>query len=80
VGLARGTGRYRPPALLALGRAAPYLHHGALATLDDLLSPDRLRADYVGGARGPGPVAGHAYGLDLPSDDRAALLGYLLSR
>jgi mono/diheme cytochrome c family protein len=79
-GSARGTGLYRPPALIDLGEAGPYLHHGALASLDDLLRPDRLRADWRSGVLGPGPVPGHEYGLDLPNADRTALEHYLYSR
>ena len=79
-GAARGTGLYRPPALIDLGHAAPYLHHGAIATLTDLLSADRLRQDYRGGVPGPGPVVGHLYGLELSDSDRTALEHYLLTR
>jgi mono/diheme cytochrome c family protein len=78
-GRARGTGMYRPPSLLRLADRAPYLHHGALATLDELLSPERLRADYRRGVLGPGPVPGHEYGTGLSTADRAALETYLRS-
>lgn len=73
---ARGTGHYRPQPLVDVRDAAPYLHHGVVPTLADLLSADRLRPSYDRG-RDPGPVPGHAYGLDLPDDERAALLGHL---
>lgn len=78
-GQARGTGMYRPPALLDLAHAAPYLHDGSVMTLHDLLSGDRLRAGYVG-PLGIGPVPGHEYGLGLSPEDRSALTAYLLSR
>ncbi|MEZ4428050.1 MAG: c-type cytochrome [Nannocystaceae bacterium] len=76
-GAARGTGRYRPAPLVRVADAAPYLHDGSVATLEALLEDDRLEPDYPGGARGPGPVPGHSYGLELGDDERAALLAYL---
>jgi mono/diheme cytochrome c family protein len=79
-GTARGTGLYRPAPLVDLDHAAPYLHNGAVATLTELLTPDRLAPDYRGGLLGPGPVPGHAFGLDLGEDDRLALETYLRSR
>ena len=78
-GGARGTGTYRPPALLHVAAAAPYFHHGAVPTLDDVLSPARLEASYARSPLGKGPVAGHRYGVDLPAADRAALVDYLRS-
>jgi mono/diheme cytochrome c family protein len=76
-GRARGTGAYRPPALLDVAHAAPYLHHGAVSILDDLLAPERLAPGYDRSPLGPGPVLGHAYGTSLPPADRAALVAYL---
>ncbi len=78
-GRARGTGRYRVTALVRVADAAPYLHDGTVPTLDVLLSADRLALGFAGGARGPGPVRGHRYGIDLPAADRAALIRYLES-
>ena len=76
-GRARGTGLYRPAPLQRVADAAPYLHHGVVATLDALLGPERLEPDYAGGARGPGPIPGHRYGTSLPADDRRALVAFL---
>lgn len=76
LGHARGTGAYRPPSLLAVGDAAPYLHHGAVASLEDLLSTRRFTAGYVG-PLGVGAVVGHAYGTELGEEDRAALVAFL---
>jgi cytochrome c5 len=78
-GAARGTGNYRPPALLNVKGAAPYFHHGAVPTLDDVLSPDRLESSYARSPLGKGPVRGHLYGTDLPVEDRRALVSYLES-
>jgi len=78
-GGARGTGNYRPPALLRVSAAAPYFHHGAVPTLEDVLSPGRLEPSYAKSPVGKGPVKGHEYGLDLPKTDRADLASYLRS-
>jgi cytochrome c5 len=76
-GAARGTHSYRTPALVRVRSAAPYFHDGSLRTLADVLSPARLDPGYRGGFLGPGPVSGHRYGLDLPEDEKSALLAYL---
>jgi mono/diheme cytochrome c family protein len=73
---ARGTGHYRPQSLIDVRDAAPYLHHGVVPSLADMLSSERLAPTYMRGTT-PGPVAGHAYGLDLPPDERAALIAHL---
>jgi len=75
-GGARGTGQYRPPALLRVAAAGPYFHHGAVSTLEDVLSPARLEPGYKG-TLGAGAVPGHRFGTDLPSEDRAALVAFL---
>lgn len=76
-GEARGTGFYRPPALLAVRDAAPYLHDGTVPSLEALLSSERMAEGYEGNPRGPGAVPGHPYGIDLPATERDALLAYL---
>lgn len=76
-GKARGTGKYRPPALVRVGDAAPFFHHGALGSLEDVMAPERLEAGFARGVLGPGPVPGHAYGLDWPAEDRAAVVAFL---
>ncbi|PRP93790.1 hypothetical protein ENSA5_41910 [Enhygromyxa salina] len=80
LGRARGTGLYRPAALVRVADAGPYLHDGTVASLEDLLSPARLEPEFRAGVRGPGPVVGHRYGMDLPEDTRAALIAYLGTR
>lgn len=62
----RATGHYRIPSLRGVGRTAPYLHHGAVATLDELF--DLAREE-----------PGHAFGLSLSETDRAALIRFLRS-
>ena len=56
-----------------------YFHHGAVPTLEDVLSPARLEPTYARSPLAKGPVPGHAYGTDLPAPDRAALVAYLRS-
>jgi cytochrome c551/c552 len=78
----RGTGYYKVPSLKGVWYRGPFLHDGSLATLEDVLDPNRLREDYVPTAFvGAGithrPVHGHEFGLDLPDNDRKALLAYL---
>lgn len=61
---ARATGYYRIPSLRGVGRAGPYLHHGGVRTLEELLDPMRVEP-------------GHRYGLELDASDREALLRFL---
>jgi cytochrome c5 len=76
-GRGRGTGMYRVPPLLRVGDGAPYLHHGAISSLTELLSPERLDPGYAAGRLGPGPIPGHRAGTDLIAADRAALIAFL---
>lgn len=78
-GKARGTGLYRPASLLGVSHAGPYFHDGSVATLQEVLNPARLRSDYTAGPLGPGPVPGHAFGTQLPLEDRHLLLAFLRS-
>lgn len=61
---ARGTGYYRIPSLRGVGGAAPYLHHGGVRTLEELLDPEREEP-------------GHRYGLALDEAEREQLIGFL---
>ena len=79
-GTSRGTGLYRPAPLLRVAGAAPYLHHGVVPSLADLFDPARLRSDYTRGAHGPGAIAGHLPGTDLPASEREDLVAYLETR
>jgi mono/diheme cytochrome c family protein len=63
-GRGRGTGKYRVPTLLGVRDGAPYLHHGAVGSLAELLSPSR---------REPG----HLAGTELAEPDRDALIAFL---
>lgn len=78
-GHGRGTGRYRPPALIAVGEAGPYLHDGTVATLEALFSVARMQPTFQG-VRSVGAVRGHPWGTELSTGDRSALLAWLGSR
>ncbi|PRP95126.1 hypothetical protein [Enhygromyxa salina] len=60
----RGTGYWRVPSLRGVGGNAPYLHHGAFATLEQMFDPARSEP-------------GHRYALDLQPNERAQLLAFL---
>ena len=75
----RGTGAYRVPSLHGVSSRRALLHDASLPSLTVMFDPARLRPDFTGGRHGPGPVAGHLFGLDLGESDRAALLAYLAS-
>ena len=63
---ARATGYYRIPSLRGVGRTAPYLHHGAFDSLEDMFDPQREEP-------------GHPFGLGASAEDRAALIEFLRS-
>jgi cytochrome c553 len=73
----RGTGAYRVPSLRGVGTRGPLLHDGTLPSLEALFEPGRQTAGFPGRLHGPGPVSGHAFGLDLIEEERAALIAYL---
>ena len=78
----RGTGYYKIPSLKGVWYRGPFEHNGSVATLEDWFNPARLRDDYVPtGWIGYGvktrAVKGHPFGLNLPADDRAALIAFL---
>lgn len=60
----RYTGGYRVPSLRGVGRAAPYLHHGAFSDLEAMFDPKRKEP-------------GHPFGLEVSAGDRADLLRFL---
>jgi cytochrome c553 len=73
----RGTGFYRVPSLRGVSSRPTLLHDGSARDLAALFDPTRVDETYTGGARGPGPVPGHVFGLDLPASDRGALVAFL---
>lgn len=78
----KGTGFYKVPSLRGLWYRGLLEHSGSVATLEDWFDAKRLRDDYVPtGWKGPGvktrAVKGHEFGLDLPEDERRALIAFL---
>ena len=78
----RGTGYYKVPTLRNIWARDHFGHDGACKTLEDWFDPKRLNKDYsptrfveYGTARHH--VPGHEYGLDLPKEDRTALIAFL---
>ncbi len=75
----RGTGFYKVPSLLGLWYRNALGHGGWVDTLEEWLDPARLKQDFV--PKNPnaprGAVPGHEFGLQLSSDDRAALTAFL---
>ena len=78
----KGTGYYKVPSLRGLWHRQLIEHSGSIASLEDWFDRKRLAADYVpSGWKGPGvkhrAVPGHEFGLDLPPEDRQALIAFL---
>ena len=78
----RGTGYYKIPSLRGVWFKGPFFHNGELATLEDIFDQRRLNDDYVPTGYKPSNVTtkavkGHDFGMDLPTDDKAALITFL---
>ncbi len=78
----RGTGYYKVPSLKGVWYRGPFEHNGSIATLEDWFDPARLKDDYVptglvGHSVTHRAVPGHNFGLDLPPDEKRALIAFL---
>jgi cytochrome c5 len=73
----RGTGFYRVPSLRGTGTRPTLLHDGSVPDLAAMFDPARLGSDWTGGAREPGAVTGHLFGIELSPAERATLVDYL---
>jgi hypothetical protein len=78
----RGTGYYKVPSLKGVWYRGPFEHRGSVMTLEDWFDPRRLRDDYVptgfkGYAVKTRAVKGHEFRLELSSENKAALIGFL---
>jgi hypothetical protein len=79
----KGTGFYRVPSLRGVWYRGQFEHNGSIASLEDWFDPRRQKQGYVpSGWKGPPgttarAVKGHTFGLDLPADDRKALIAFL---
>ena len=78
----KGTGLYKVPSLKGLWYRDRLTHDASVATLEEWFDPARLRDTYVPkGFKGykveHRAVPGHEFGLQLPTDDKAALVAFL---
>jgi mono/diheme cytochrome c family protein len=78
----KGTGYYKVPSLKGAWYRGHYLHDGAVASLEELFDPARLKDTHTpGGWRPPGvptrAVPGHLFGLRLSALEREQLIAYL---
>ncbi len=78
----KGTGYYKVPPLKGVWYRGPLEHSGSVATLEDWFDPNRLKDDYVPtGWNPPGvktrAIPGHQFGLNLPAEDKRALIAFL---
>jgi cytochrome c peroxidase len=80
----KGTGFYKIPSLRGVWYRPRLMHDGALTSLEEMFDPARQSPDYE--PRGWNPVdvtkraiAGHPFGLAMPSDDKRALIAFLRS-
>ena len=78
----KGTGYYKVPSLKGLWYRGLVEHSGSIASLEEWFDPRRLKDDYVpSGWKGPSvktrAVKGHEFGLELPAEDKRALIAFL---
>jgi hypothetical protein len=78
----KGTGYYKVPSLKGVWYRSPLEHHGSVATLEDWFDAARLGQDYAPTAyKGPDGAAravkGHRFGLNLPREEKDALIKFL---
>ena len=71
----KGTGFYKIPSLRGVWYRPLLLHDGSVASLEEMLDPDRLKPDHVpGGWIGPGltkrAIPGQPFGLGLSTEDK----------
>jgi hypothetical protein len=59
-----------------VGTRGPLLHDASAPDLAVFFDPARVTPHYQGGW-GRGRVQGHPFNIELPAEDRAALLAYL---
>jgi cytochrome c peroxidase len=78
----KGTGYYKVPSLKGLWYRGHYLHDGAVASLEEMFNPDRLKETHKpGGWSPPGTqtraIKGHEFGLNLSPEERVKLIAFL---
>jgi hypothetical protein len=80
----KGTGFYKVPSLKGVWYRGMFGHDGSVTTLEEWFDPARLRDDFVpSGFKGykvaRRAVPGHAFGLALSAEEKAALIAFLKS-
>jgi hypothetical protein len=78
----KGTGYYKVPSLRGLWYRDTLEHSGSMQSLEEWFDSARLAADYRPKGFNPPdvktrPVPGHLFGLNLPAEDKRALLAFL---
>ena len=78
----KGTGYYKVPSLKGVWYRGRYLHQGAVATLEEMFNPERVKDTHVpGGWRPFGTqsyaIKGHEFGLSLSQEEREQLIAFL---
>lgn len=78
----KGTGYYKVPSLKGVWYRGHYLHDGAVASLEEMFDPDRLKETHVPGGWRPldqqtHAIKGHEFGLRLTPEERAQLIAFL---
>lgn len=78
----KGTGYYKVPSLRGVWYRPRLLHDGAVASLEEMFDPDRLKDSHVPGGWIPfgqktHAIRGHQFGLDLTPSERAQLIAFL---
>jgi hypothetical protein len=78
----KGTGLYKVPSLRGVWYRRLFAHDGSVTTLEEWFDPARLRDGFVpSGFKGyklsHRAVPGHAFGLTLDAEDKAALIAFL---
>ena len=78
----KGTGFYKIPSLKGVWYRGHYLHDGAVASLEEMFDPDRLKETHVPGGYMPAgakthAIQGHEFGLKLQPEEREQLIAFL---
>lgn len=80
----KGTGFYKIPSLRGVWYRPLLMHDGSVTSLEEMFEPARLSPEYQPkGWNPPGTttraIQGHAFGLALDAEEKAALLAFLRS-
>ena len=78
----KGTGYYKVPSLKGVWYRPRLLHHGPVASLEEMFDPERLADTHVAGGWMPFgaktyAIRGHEFGLKLTLAERTQLIVFL---